>query len=47
MFLCENCLKSEKISFLRKLLLPKSFGKCEMCGNNKLCYNWKDYKKWF
>ena len=44
MFLCENCLKSKKISFIRKLLLVKSSGKCEICGNNSLCCDWKDYK---
>ena len=41
MFLCEKCIKDKKISFLRKLLLAKSFGKCEICKNNSLCYDWK------
>ena len=47
MFLCKNCLKKEKVKTLRKLLLPKSYGLCELCGIKTICYDWKNYKQWF
>jgi len=47
MFLCKRCLRKEKVSFYDKLLLPKSFGLCELCGIKTICYDWKKYKTWF
>lgn len=39
MFICENCLKNRDMDneFMVLFMSPRSYGPCELCGNNGVC----------